>query len=183
VANADDFYGRDAVAALGDFLARSVTEPPTWAMVGFPLADTLPAAGAVSRGIVDARDGYLRSIEEVHAVHRDCAGIIRDTDDGPRMVRANALASMNLWGFGPEALALLERRFAAFRAADPGPDDECYLPEAVGALVAEGAARVAVLTARSRWCGMTSVEDADVVRETLARLVAAGDYPRDLWSN
>ncbi len=181
VANADDHYGRAAIAILGEFLTRPATSPPTWAMVGYTVSDTLPPEGAVSRGLVQADDGFLRTIEEVHDVHRDCAGIVRDTDDGPRMVSPKALVSMNLWGFGPEVLAHLEQRFAAFRSGDPGPDAECYLPEEVGAAVTDGVARVAVLPTDSRWCGMTSATDLEIVRETMATLVAEGVYPRQLW--
>ena len=86
VANADDFYGRPAIAALGRFLGQPATEPPTWAMVGFDLIDTLPAEGAVSRGFITAEDGHLVTIDEVLSVPRDCAGLVGDTEDGPRMV-------------------------------------------------------------------------------------------------
>ena len=142
----------------------------------------MPAEGAVSRGLVQAENGFLTAIEEVLSVRRDCAGLVRDTDDGPRLVNPRSLVSMNLWGFGPEALTDLERRFDRFRAGAPGPDAECYLPVEVGAAVAEGVARVAVLPAASRWCGLTSAADQALVRQTLASLVADGVYPDDLWA-
>ena len=75
----------------------------------------------------------------------------------------------------------LARRFAAFRAGDPGADVECYLPVEVGAAVTEGVVRVAVLPADSRWCGITSPGDLEIVREALADMVAEGVYPANLW--
>lgn len=182
VANADDYYGRPALAALGAFLDHPATTPPTWAMVGFAVADTLPAEGAVSRGLVQADDGYLTAIEEVHSLRRHGDGAVWDAPDGPRFVPADAPVSMNLWGFGSEALADLERRFAAFLAAGPAADAECYLPTEVGAAVSEGVARVAVLPVASPWCGMTSAVDLAQVRATLAEQVADGTYPPRLWT-
>jgi CTP:molybdopterin cytidylyltransferase MocA len=43
VANADDYYGREAIAALGAQLAETrAGGPARWAMVGYRLGDTLP---------------------------------------------------------------------------------------------------------------------------------------------
>jgi hypothetical protein len=181
VANADDHYGTEDIATLGAFLARPATNPPTWAMVGFPVADTLPASGPVSRGLVRARRGWLEAIDEVHTVRRHADGACWDAPEEPRILSPAALVSMNLWGFGPEILDDLARRFQSFLAARPGPDDEFYLPLAVGAAVAEGTARVRVLSARSRWCGMTSAADLAGVKHTLADLVARGVYPSRLY--
>jgi NDP-sugar pyrophosphorylase family protein len=181
VANADDSYGTPALAALREALARPATTPPTWAMIAFEVGDTLPAAGAVSRGLVHAESGLLRSIEEVHSLRREPAGIVRDTEDGPRTVPADTLVSMNLWGFGPEVLQHLSRRFARFLADGPDTVAECYLSEEIGVAVADGSARVMVVPTSSRWCGMTSASDIEAVRSTLASQVADGTYPAQLW--
>ena len=181
VANADDYYGRPAIAALGDFLAQPVTTPPTWAMVGFAVADTLPAAGAVSRGLVRASGGFLEAIDEVHTVRRHPDGAVWEAPDGPRVIPGSSLVSMNLWGFDRKILAQLDHRFRRFLSQDPTTDAECYLPVVVGQAVAESAARVTVLPARSRWTGLTSAADLVTVRTTLAGLVADGTYPARLW--
>jgi hypothetical protein len=88
---------------------------------------------------------------------------------------------MNLWGFTPELLDHLERGFGAFLDAGPGPRDEYYLPVAVGEAVQAGTARVAVLDAGGRWCGMTSPDDRAATAAALRELVAAGEYPEALW--
>ncbi len=182
VANADDYYGRAAVAALGGFLSEPAREVGTWAMVGFAAADTLPSEGAVSRGIVRAADGWLERIEEVHTLRRHPEGAAWDAPEGPRVVPPETPVSMNLWGFGLEALDDFERRFSAFLESEPGLEEECYLPEVVGAAVTERAARVRILEARSRWCGMTAAKDLESVRSTLRDLVEEGVYPDSLWS-
>ena len=53
VVNADDFYGAEAYRAVAGFLRDPATagaaSPSLWAVVGYPLRDTLSAAGGVNR--------------------------------------------------------------------------------------------------------------------------------------
>lgn len=181
VANADDYYGKSAVDALGRFLTTPLTSPPTWAMVGFDLADTLPAEGSVSRGLVHADRGYLISIEEALAVRRHSEGAVREAPEGPFVIPGSTPVSMNLWGFGSEIIGELEQKFRHFLEINPGLDREFFLPSSIGEAVTEGTARVIVLPARSRWCGITSAADLPLVKATLADLVADGVYPERLW--
>jgi len=177
VANADDHYGRPAVAAL----AAHLNHHATWCMVGYAATDTLPDSGAVSRGLVQTDGDHLRSIREVHTLRRHADGAAWDGPDGLLVIPGRSLVSMNLWGFGLDAMALLREHFAAFVNGDPDLDDECYLPEAVGRFVADEQARVTVLDARSPWCGMTAAIDLDTVRATMRGHVEAGTYPARLW--
>jgi len=62
------------------------------------------------------------------------------------------------------------------------PATEFLLPAVVGDALHEGAARVRILDAGSRWWGMTYPEDRLLVEAALRRLVDAGDYPAHLWS-
>jgi hypothetical protein len=184
VANADDFYGRSAVAALAGFLEETGgSEPPHWAMVGYRLADTLPVSGAVSRALcVQNGDGWLVRLQEIPAIER-AGGVARWTDaDGIAHVQPLAsLVSMNLWGFTADLAAELKKGFSAFLDAGPGPGDEFYLPVAVGEAVRGKRARVKVLDEGGRWCGMTSPEDRATTAGVLAELVEAGEYPERLW--
>lgn len=166
VVNADDYYGRPAMLALGDFLARSVTERPTWALVGFEVGRTLPAEGAVSRGLIKTADGFLEGIEECLAVRREGDLIIRG--DG-RTVSSETLVSMNLWGFGPEVLSGLEEDFRRFLSSDPGLDHEFFLPESVARIARETGTQVRVIPTASDWCGVTSAADLPAVRRVLDR--------------
>ena len=183
VANADDFYGFPAIRALGDFLKTAQTQPPTWAMVGFAVADTLPMEGNVSRGLLKVRGGYLQGIEEVVAIQRNHDGTgVWTGPDGPRVIAADFPVSMNLWGLGPEIFFFLNKRFQDFLLGRPTPEEEFYLPECVGDAVAASIARVKVLSAASNWCGMTSSADLPDVQTKIKQLVDEGDYPGRLWA-
>ena len=88
--------------------------------------------------------------------------------------------SMNLWGFTPDVLAVLEEQFAAFLAAQRAPDAEFLLSTALDEQVTAGRARLRVLTAPDRWLGMTFAADVPAVRAAIGALVRAGTYPADL---
>ena len=182
VANADDYYGTPAIAALARFLQQPATTPPTWAMAGFEVSGTLPAVGRVSRGLVATEAGYLQSIKEIHTVRRHPDGAVWDAPEGERVVPGTTPVSMNLWGFDRSFLTDLESHFKSFLNGEPGDQDEIYLPEVVGAVVNAGQARVAVLPTQSPWCGLTSATDLETVRNTLARFVDEGLYPARLWA-
>ena len=180
VINADDFYGRDAFAKLGAFLAPDPA-PSEYAMVGFRLDATLSENGTVSRGVCDvAPDGTLRSVTEMTKIGRTADGArIRDTadPDAPIPLTGEELVSMNAWGFPAGFFARLEERFPAWmRAHSQEPKAEWYLPGVVNDLVKEGAATVRVLPTTSQWFGVTYREDKQHVVDAIAALFAAGEY-------
>ena len=169
VCNADDFYGRDAFGSLAGFLDAG-HGPDSFAMPGFDLLDTLPPEGAFSRGFCRvSADGLLEEIQERH-------GVRRADVTGPGQV-----VSMNIWGFTPAVFPLLEDLFRRF-LVDIGhdPEQEFYLPSAVQQAVAAGRCRVRVLPGAGSWFGVTNPQDADLVRDRLARLHVQGVYPEDL---
>lgn len=180
VANADDFYGRAAYAALAQHLRAGT---PDQALVAFRLAETLSEHGGVSRGICDVGpDGYLRQVTEVHELRRAQGAVRgRGADGGERIFPADAVTSMNLWGFTPGIVQPLARGFAAF-LAEHGADPRAEYPisTAAGALAAEGAIRLRVLPGGEQWMGMTHPADRAVVMARLEALIAAGSYPRSL---
>jgi len=185
VANADDHYGRDAIDALADFLAEPtpIKGPVQWGMVGYRLADTLPAAGSVSRALcLQDMGGWLTGLQEILAIQR-IGDVARWEDAGGvgHITPLDSLVSMNLWGFTPDLLGHLEDGFEEFLAAGPSPKDEFYLPVAVAQAVKKGTARVKVLPEGGRWCGMTSREDRETTAAVLRELVEQGVYPERLW--
>ena len=161
VANADDFYGREAIATMARFLGEG---GDAWAVAGYRLADTLSPEGGVSRAVcrTDA-DGWLTDIEERRNVTSGC----------------DELVSMNLWAFTPRVFGILRAGFDA-HVKQPSAG-EYILPDAVAAVVAAGQGRVRVLPARSQWIGITHAADRPRVAERVARLVEAGVYPSPLW--
>lgn len=184
VANADDFYGRDALKSLDEFLEKPSTDGLAhWAMVGYRLGDTLPPAGTVSRALcVQDIDGYLVGLDEVLEIEREGAGAVwRDATGAVHKQDLDSLVSMNLWGFTRELNGHLDREFRHFLDENPGPKDEFYLPMAVRGALSTGNARVTVLPTSSRWCGMTSPEDREITVAVLRDLVEHGVYPEKLW--
>ena len=184
VANADDFYGREALESLENFLEKPADDGLAhWAMVGYRLGDTLPPAGAVSRALcVQDNEGYLVGLEEVLAIEREALDAVWHDESGKKHFQPlNSLVSMNLWGFSKELLHHLDRQFTVFLDEGPEPKDEFYLPKAVFGALSTGNARVTVLPGGGRWCGMTSPEDREITVGVLNDLVDRGVYPEKLW--
>jgi NDP-sugar pyrophosphorylase family protein len=177
VINADDFYGRRAYEGLAARLA-SPSAPGAYAMVAFPLVNTLSEHGSVSRGVCDVVGGRLRSVVEHTGLAPDGADVV---DVSGARFTGDELVSMNFWGLQPDVFGRLEAQFGEFldaRGSEAG--SELYLPAVIDKLVAEGSATVDVLTSPDQWFGMTYAADRDAVAARLADLVTAGEYPSPL---
>lgn len=185
-ANADDFYGPSAYRVMGEFLAAHAgSAPPTFAMVGYRLRDTLSGQGAVSRGVCrcDA-EGWLESIVETHKIERDGTdGRAPDAEGVVRRIAGDTRVSMNFWGFPPLFFDVLRDGFARFlRDHGTSTTAEYYLPSAVQEAMRGRGARVKVLTSDDAWCGVTHPHDKPAVQAALRGLVARGAYPSELWT-
>ena len=183
VMNADDFYGAEAYALLGDHLRRTGGSQPDFAAAGYRLRDTLSPHGGVSRALCELdADGYLRRVVEVKDVREEGGTLSGRTLSGQRLqLTGDETISMNLWAATPAAFPLLEENFGRFldRYGDD-PVAEFFLSEAVNDLTAEGACRVQVLPASGPWLGVTYQADRPYVSSRLQELIAAGAYPADL---
>ena len=199
VCNADDFYGRAAYRNLAQALAAP---PPGVGVlaVTYPLSDTLSDFGGVSRGLCETKpDGTLLRMTEGLDLRRERSGspsgsgrterdvvgsavVGRTASGAPLRVAAGSHVCMGLWGFLPDIPPLLEERFRAFLATDPGADEEFYLSEAVSDLAAAGRAGCGLLRTGEGWMGLTFSGDRAATVATLQRLTAAGTYPAELWA-
>lgn len=182
--NADDFYGRDAMAKLGAFLSSVDPASLHFAMVGYRLSLTLSENGSVARGICDVSSaGTLVGVTEMTKLVR--AGDMaenREDEANPVKVPLDARVSMNCWGFTPQLFAELEERFPKFLAArGTEMKSEWYIPFVVDELIKEGKADCAVLPTDSSWFGVTYREDKPYVMAEIAKLVSAGEYPSCLF--
>ena len=180
VINADDFYGAAGYLALAEHFRHS----PQYAMVGYPLRQTLSEHGMVSRGVctTDA-GGRLQQITEITRIEPEDAGArFTDAAGAVQRLTGDETVSMNFWGFTPAVFGQLEQlftRFLAERGTDPKA--EFYLPTALSELNRRGAASVALLRSADAWFGLTYREDLTAARHAVSRLVAAGRYPAPLW--
>lgn len=184
VVNADDYYGAQAYGELFRFLRSAPLDRPEFAVVGFPLAETLSESGGVTRALLrTSPDGWLEHIEEMFEIQRQGGGEgARIIDKWSRALDAIGRVSMNMWGFTPAVFPLFAEGFAAFRSANSdNPNAELPLPTLVETLVRERMARVRVLHGAGPWCGVTYPADRDPVGSFLGELVARGEYPRPAW--
>jgi dTDP-glucose pyrophosphorylase len=182
VANADDLYGADALAAIAAYLRSR--EPGvranTASLVGYAAGATLSTHGGVSRAVCRVDDeGRLISIEEHTGVRRVTKGITSGIVSDTARLDETTLVSMNLWGFEPSFVDRLQPIVEHFIAQcrQRGDDRELRLPDVVGDLIVRGELEVTVLPTTSAWFGVTYPDDAGAVRKRLAELTAAGAYP------
>ncbi|MBI2812855.1 MAG: NTP transferase domain-containing protein [Opitutae bacterium] len=180
VINADDFYGASAYRVLAEHLARS----QDYAMVGYPLRQTLSEFGTVSRGLcTTSANGRLKSITEITRIEKTAAGArYAGADGAARTLTGEEIVSMNFWGFTPAVFPQLAILFADFQrqhAADPTA--EFYLPTALGSLNERGDAKVALLRSSDAWFGLTYREDLAASQAAIRALIATGKYPAPLW--
>jgi NDP-sugar pyrophosphorylase family protein len=180
VINADDFYGAHSLRLLAQHLSSG---SPDYAMVAFPLRNTLSPFGTVSRGICEVDSGgYLHGILERTRIAPD-GPHARNTDPDGYITRltGDELVSMNIWSFTPAIFPQLRAYFARFLTEHPNDlTAEAYLPSFVNALVVAGRARVRVLQTPDPWFGITYREDLPRVAASIRALVAAGHYPERL---
>lgn len=191
VINADDFYGQDAIAQMGKYLAALPQGAVgTYAMVGYEVCKTLSENGTVSRGVctIDG-EGYLESIVErtkiVRLPEAEGGRIVYIDDDGARYPLAeNTPVSMNLFGFTPDYFRHSVEFFRSFldgALASGNLKAEFFIPLLVNKLVSERVAKLKVLHTTSPWFGVTYKEDRPGTVQRVLDLIAAGVYPRELW--
>ena len=186
VINADDFYGSDAYVRAAAFLAAPHPENDKahYAMVGYPLVNTLSDHGDVNRGICTCDDsGLLSTVEEYVKIERDADGVVRGNalDGTRREVCEVSPVSMNFWAFSPCFFGHLETEFSRFmKNFGQLEKSENYIPSVVDALIRSGKADCTVLDTTSHWFGVTYPDDKQHVVASIRKLIETGEYPADL---
>ena len=127
-------------------------------------------------------EGNLQQVEECVGIEKTNFGARLSKADGSAVeFRGDETVSMNFWGFTPAVFPMLEeglKHFLTNRQSDEKA--EYYIPVAVAGMIAARSARVRVLSCDAAWFGVTYRDDKAVVSESIARLVAEGEYPRSL---
>jgi hypothetical protein len=186
VINADDFYGHDAYQRAAAFLARPAPAngKSHYAMVGYPLVNTLSDHGDVNRGICATDSKHLlTAVEEYVKIEREADGVVRGNSlDGQRNpIPEIGPVSMNFWAFTPSFFTQLEQNFCNF-LTEFGQQEksEYYIPTVVDALIRADTADCEVLETTSHWFGVTYPEDKPHVVASIRKLIATGEYPERL---
>lgn len=179
VLNADDFYGADAFRVMHEKLVSLENGEAT--MVAYYLKNTVSRNGAVTRGICHVEDGDLRGVTETYHITVDENGRIADADSGE--LDADALVSMNMWGFSPDIFDPMKQSFDAFlRGIEEGNVKAEYaLPTMVDQMIRSQALTVSVLSTDAVWFGVTYREDRESVAEELRLLHEKKEYPERLF--
>lgn len=186
VINSDDYYGVECFRKLYDYLSQP-HKAGEYCMVGYLLRNTVTDNGSVARGVCEAdANGKLITINERTRIEKHPGGIHFTEDDGASWTELgeDTLVSMNMWGFQPDLIGEMVKRFPAFldNALKTNPmKGEYLLPNVVRDLLAEGSATVDVLSTPDKWYGVTYHEDKAGVVAAMAQKAADGIYPTPLW--
>lgn len=184
VLNADDYYGKEAFVRIHDYLAGYTPEVPNaFCMAGFILKNTLSENGGVTRGVCMVDENcQLTDVQETSNIVRTADG----AEAEGRPIDPNAYVSMNMWGLTPEFVVMLENGFEEFfrEAARINPmKAEYLLPIFIGQQLRRGNVSVKVLETNDKWFGVTYREDKPFVVASFQKLIDAGVYQRDLFSD
>lgn len=182
VINADDFYGYEAFAGMKVFLEQKVDEPE-YALMGYRLDNTLSEFGSVSRGIcrIDNRF-FLESVVECREIIKSEGSIINREDGKHSELPADAVVSMNMWGFNPSIFRYAKELFLHFLRQDAGSlKGEFLIPDIVDYLIKQQTASVRVLSTDASWFGITYREDLERARMSIREKIESGAYPESLW--
>lgn len=181
VINADDYYGKDAFAAMADSLRRMQGQTNRASMVAYYLRNTVSENGHVTRGVCETdAAGHLMKVTETYKILPFPDGTIRDLASDPdgRILDPDALVSMNFWGLTPWYFEAAEKALAAFLNGPGDPLTKEYaLPTLIDQLMHADGLQVEVLSTKAVWFGVTYREDKDYVAGELKKLHDAGQYP------
>ena len=177
--NADDYYGKEAYRLLAEML-DGLTDGRQGVMVPYVLGNTMSENGGVTRGVCQIENGKLASVKETTNIHYGADGRI-DSDFGE--LSPSLSVSMNIWGFHPDALPMIEGYFEAFlkNLSQEELKAECLLPVMVNDFLRENVMRISARTSGDCWFGLTYREDVAVTEQALLRLHEEGAYPKQLF--
>jgi hypothetical protein len=193
VANAEDYYGPDALEQLRSWIESAASESKQvrhliasseepvdrpHLLLGFRLADTVFSTDTVTRGVCrtspagDLVDIVEQKVTKVTEGTSGFAGTSIESEPGSpaQPLSGDELVSMNLWGFYPrinDHLTAAKKAFDPAASAEGDDPPELLLPNVIMALVRAGADRVTVVAAKGHAIGITGPSDLDVARHEL----------------
>lgn len=181
VINADDFYGRDAFMTAKEFINSGSDEYVT---IGYEAKKTMTENGSVKRGVIDAEDGYLKSITESKLEFID-GKILASPLDGsePFQIEDSRLVAMNMFVFDLTIFPFIKEKMDKFFKENENNLNNCefLIPVEIGKAVQSGEKKVKILSTTAEWYGVTYKEDVDGVKDSIKRLVLSNEYPNNLW--
>lgn len=171
VINADDYYGKDAFIKMYKFL-KEECDSNNYALVGYPLNNTLSANGSVNRGICQVERSKLISIEENFNIHFEDNILLSDQNVS---ISENSICSMGFYGFSPTIFVDLKDMFEQF-LENSSDTEEFMIPFFVEKKIESGC-NVKVLNSLDKWVGITYNEDLEKAKKYFFELHKTGVYP------
>ena len=173
VINADDYYGKEGFNKAAEFLGKG------YGLIGYVLKNTFSDHGGVTRGICSVDDGKLSSITETKNIVKTADGA---EADGQKL-DVESLVSMNFWCYPVSFLDVLKIGFSQFLSNMTDPmKDEYLLPTIADGMLKEGT-EFTVIPTNDHWFGVTYKEDKEAVIDSFRKLIEAGVYKEDLFSD
>jgi len=173
VINADDFYSRKAFFAMAEFLRlQTQDEKPVFAMIGYPLKNTLSEHGTVSRGVCQVNENRdLMAITEMRKIQRVGEHIYNEEENHRFELTGNEPVSMNFWGFTPYFFTFLNDLFIQFlKTNNHNPKSEFPIPDAINYFITNLLSTIKVIDCDAEWFGVTYQADKPWVMERLSHL-------------
>ena len=183
VINADDFYGKDSFEKAADFLINKCDEN-TSAIIGYKLINTLSEHGTVSRGVCEVDENNLLTvINERIKIYKKEDDVVFEDGSNLTVLKDDTNVSMNFWCFHPSVFNITEKLFAEYPKNNmDNIKAEFFIPYIADFILKKPNSKILVISTSSQWFGVTYKEDAAGVKESLYKLIEAGEYPDRLWA-
>ena len=183
VINADDFYGKDSFEKAADFLINKCDEN-TSAIIGYKLINTLSEHGTVSRGVCEVDENNLLTvINERIKIYKKEDDVVFEDGSNLTVLKDDTNVSMNFWCFHPSVFNITEKLFAEYPKNNmDNIKAEFFIPYIADFILKKPNSKILVIPTSSQWFGVTYKEDAAGVKESLYKLIEAGEYPDRLWA-
>lgn len=187
VANADDFYGRDALSAATNFL-KNKPKIEDVGLVTFKAQNTLSNFGDVKRGVCEIKNNKIVNIVETKITKTNnnqllLKPILSDGKSVVKSITSNVFVSMNLIAFNKNIFKFLREEFNNFLETNKNDlsSVEFFIPSFLTNTSNKNQISITPIKTDSIWKGLTFKDDLQDVKSHILNLKSRGEYPDRLW--
>ncbi len=181
IINADDFYGRDGYIKAAEFL--NSCDDNEYGNVAYEVGKTITENGAVKRGVLFEKDGYLDNIIESSVEKVDGKVIATPLAGGESFeIPFDQPVSMNLFCFTPVIFEYLKNNIKDFFVNnDDLLTSEYLIPNVAFESSKENNKPIRIIRTNSKYYGMTYREDLEELKNGILNEIKNGTYNNNLW--